>query len=62
MNALEQAIEVLERAKDATAYSSHDDSVGYQVCCGHASYMPHDKGCYLTLAISALRREIAARV
>ncbi len=39
--------EVLESAKESIAYSSHDDSVGYYVCCQTASYMPHQKDCRL---------------
>ena len=39
--------EALESAKESIAYSSHDDSVGYYVCCQTASYMPHRKDCRL---------------
>ena len=39
-------------AMEATAYASHEDSVGYRVCCQVPSYLPHTKGCYLRAALA----------
>ena len=54
--ALRERIEELEkavvRAMEATAFASHDDSVGYRVCCDVRSYEPHKKNCYLRAALA----------
>lgn len=44
--------EALKRAGEAVAYESHDDSVGYYVCCQVATYRPHAKGCYIQAALA----------
>jgi hypothetical protein len=57
--ALKVAKEALEQASEATAYVSHDDTVGYRVCCDVASYLPHKKDCYLREALAAIDAELA---
>lgn len=54
MGLLREALKSLNRCEDATAYSSHDDSVGYRVCCQVPSYYPHEKGCHIPLVIARI--------
>lgn len=52
---IEKCEETLQAASEATAYSSHDDSCGYRVCCQVASYKPHAKDCYLSATLVSVR-------
>jgi hypothetical protein len=49
----------LREQADKQAYASHDDSVGYRVCCGVASYRPHRKDCELAAMLAAADKEKA---
>lgn len=46
-------VEFLKRLAESQAYTSHEDSVGYRVCCNVASYKPHTKDCELWNLIQA---------
>ena len=49
------AVEALEKAATAVGYDSHEDSVGYKICCGNRSYEPHAKSCDLMKTLAAIK-------
>lgn len=53
---LQLVLNALTEAAEASGYSSHDDSVGYRICCQVASYMPHKPTCALPQAINIVKR------
>ena len=48
------AVEALKRASEAIGYASHEDSVGYRICCQVQSYNPHEKDCYIIATLRAI--------
>ena len=56
LDVMEQTGKALSTAEGAEGYESHEDSVGYRVCCQVPSYMPHTKDCRLHKALEAFNK------
>jgi len=53
---LDLAKTALLRASEKDAFSSHEDTVGYRVCCNVRSFLPHDQDCELMKAVSSINK------
>ena len=58
---LRKARLALQNHADAVRYDSVEDEVGRRVCCGVASYKPHENDCEITTTIASIDAHLASQ-